>query len=49
MLPIDVPIVQGDSTRLHQLSGWQPSIPFETTLLDVLNDWRQRIRQSPHH
>jgi GDP-4-dehydro-6-deoxy-D-mannose reductase len=49
MLPVDVPIVRGDATRLHQLSGWQPSIPFETTLLDVLNDWRSRVRQSTNH
>lgn len=46
MLPVDVPVVRGDSTRLHQVCGWQPSIPFETTLLDVLNDWRSRVRQS---
>jgi len=49
MLPVDVPIVRGDATRLHRLSGWQPSIPFETTILDVLNDWRSRVRQSIHH
>ncbi|MBI1282330.1 MAG: NAD-dependent epimerase/dehydratase family protein [Anaerolineaceae bacterium] len=46
MMPIDVPVVQGDTTRLQMLSGWQPSIPFETTLLDVLNDWRGRVRQA---
>jgi len=46
MLPVDVPIVRGDASRLHQLCGWQPSIPFETTLLDVLNDWRGRVRQT---
>lgn len=49
MLPIDVPTVRGDSSHLQQLCGWQPSISFETTLLDVLNDWRQRVRQSHHH
>ncbi len=49
MLPVDVPIVRGDATRLYQLCGWQPSIPFEITLLDVLNDWRNRVRQSTHH
>lgn len=46
MLPIDVPIVRGDVTRLQTLCGWQTTIPFETTLLDVLNDWRGRIQQS---
>ena len=48
MLPVDVPIVCGDATRLYHLSGWQPTIPFESTLLDVLNDWRGRVRQSTH-
>ena len=46
MMPIDVPIVCGDATRLSRLCGWQPIIPFETTLLDVLNDWRSRVRQA---
>jgi GDP-4-dehydro-6-deoxy-D-mannose reductase len=46
MLPVDVPVVRGDATRLHQLTGWQPSIPFESTLQDVLNDWRGRVRQA---
>jgi GDP-4-dehydro-6-deoxy-D-mannose reductase len=33
----------GDSTRLRQATGWQPTIPIEQTLRDVLNDWRQRV------
>ncbi len=45
MLPIDIPIIQGDASRLNKLTGWEPSIPFETTLLDILNDWRTRVRQ----
>lgn len=44
-LPIDLPIVTGDASRLRQVTGWQPTIPFETTLLDVLNDCRQRIQK----
>jgi len=43
-MPIDVPIIQGDASRLRQTTGWQPNIPFEQSLLDVLNDWRSRIR-----
>jgi hypothetical protein len=23
--------------------GWEPEIPFETTMLDALNLWRQKI------
>jgi GDP-4-dehydro-6-deoxy-D-mannose reductase len=32
----------GSFERLHAATGWQPSIPFEQTLLDLLNDCRQR-------
>jgi GDP-4-dehydro-6-deoxy-D-mannose reductase len=34
----------GDATRLCQETGWQPTIPIEETLRDVLNDWRQRVQ-----
>ncbi|MEZ4667506.1 MAG: GDP-mannose 4,6-dehydratase [Anaerolineae bacterium] len=44
MMPIDVPVVRGDATRLNELTGWKPQISFETSLLDVLNDWRQRTK-----
>ncbi len=49
MLPVDVPIVRGDATRLQTLCGWKPTIPFETTVLDVLEDWRTRVRNSAQH
>lgn len=41
--PVDVPIKQGDFSRLHNLTGWQPTISFETTLRDLLQDCRQRV------
>ncbi|MBN8620349.1 MAG: GDP-mannose 4,6-dehydratase [Anaerolineae bacterium] len=44
MLPIDIPVIQGDAARLRQITGWEPTIDFETTLLDILNDWRIRVR-----
>ncbi len=34
----------GDATRLRSETGWQPTIPLEQTLLDVLEDCRQRIQ-----
>lgn len=34
----------GDATRLRTATGWQPHIPIEDTLRDVLNDWRQRVQ-----
>ncbi|MBI4352510.1 MAG: GDP-mannose 4,6-dehydratase [Candidatus Omnitrophica bacterium] len=39
----DIPIVIGDSTKFRRQTGWQPAIPFERTLLDLLNDWREKI------
>lgn len=44
--PVDVPVVQGDYSRLHTATGWQPQIPFEQTLRDVLDDCRRRVQQT---
>ncbi|MCA9909702.1 MAG: GDP-mannose 4,6-dehydratase [Anaerolineae bacterium] len=46
MRPSRVPLVWGDSSKLHQLTGWQPMIPFEQSLREILNDFRQRVSQS---
>jgi GDP-4-dehydro-6-deoxy-D-mannose reductase len=45
-LPVDVPVVAGDASRLRQAAGWETTIPFEATLLDVLNDCRERVGRS---
>jgi GDP-4-dehydro-6-deoxy-D-mannose reductase len=44
--PSRIPILQGDCTRLKHATGWQPAIPFEQTLRDVLEDCRQRVAHS---
>lgn len=41
--PVDIPVLVGDSSRLQATTGWQPTIPLETTLADVLADWRARL------
>jgi len=41
--PANIPDLRGDNTRLTKATGWQPKVPFEQTLVDVLNDCRQRI------
>lgn len=41
--PVDVPIIEGDHSKLNQHTGWEPTITFEETLKDVLDDCRQRI------
>lgn len=43
--PVDVPIVQGDNRRLVELTGWQPTIGFEQTLHDLLDDCRERVQK----
>ncbi|MCC7018485.1 MAG: GDP-mannose 4,6-dehydratase [Ardenticatenales bacterium] len=41
--PSDVPETRCDARRAHDEIGWAPSIPFETTLDDILADWRLRV------
>ena len=43
--PTDLEYVAGDATRAHQMLGWVPATPWDTTLNDVLEDWRRRVRQ----
>jgi GDP-4-dehydro-6-deoxy-D-mannose reductase len=40
--PSDTPAIYGDLTKLAQATGWKPEIPLETTLKDVIEDWRGR-------
>jgi GDP-4-dehydro-6-deoxy-D-mannose reductase len=37
----------GDPARLRRATGWQPAIPFETTLARLLDDWRKRVSALP--
>lgn len=32
-----------DVSKFKKQTGWKPTIPFEQTLIDLLNYWRQRI------
>ena len=41
--PVDVPLVRGDSTKLRSATGWEPEIPLEQTLADVLAWWRTHV------
>lgn len=40
--PSDVPILLGDNSKFVKATGWQPTIPFEQTLKDMLEHWRSR-------
>lgn len=44
MRPSDTPVFVGDYSRLHEATGWQPEIPLERTVADVMTYWRAQVR-----
>jgi len=40
--PSDVPVLLGDHSKFTRATGWEPVIPFEQTLRDMLDFWRAR-------
>ena len=43
MRPSDVTLLVGDCAKFRNATGWQPTIPFEVTLKDLLEHWRSRV------
>jgi GDP-4-dehydro-6-deoxy-D-mannose reductase len=43
--PHDAPLVLGDRSRLTDELGWQPAIPLDRTLADLLDYWRDQVAQ----
>jgi nucleoside-diphosphate-sugar epimerase len=44
--PADVPRQEADTRKFTALTGWQPLIPWHTTLSDTLDYWRNKVRSS---
>jgi len=42
--PIDADLQIPDIRKFQSKTGWTPQIPFETTMLDLLNYWRSKLR-----
>ena len=40
--PIDADLQIPDTTKFEQHTGWKPEIPFEKTMSDLLDYWRER-------
>ena len=38
--PSDVPVIQGDASRIRSELGWEPQIRVEQMLSDTLEWWR---------
>jgi len=47
--PIDADLQIPDTTKFTQKTGWIPEIPFETTMRDLLNYWREQTTHGSHH
>ena len=41
--PVDVPLLEADTSRLQTHTGWHPTIPFEDALHRTLDYWRKTI------
>jgi GDPmannose 4,6-dehydratase len=44
MRPIDADLQVPDTRKFQKHTGWAPQIPFERTMRDLLDYWRQRVR-----
>ncbi len=42
--PAEVPVLRGSYERLRKHTGWEPAIPLERTLRDLLDFWREKVR-----
>lgn len=41
--PVDVPIIEADTTKLRECTGWTTQIDLDRTLEETLNYWRARV------
>lgn len=46
--PIDADLQVPTTEKFHQHTGWEPIIPFERTMRDLLEYWRQRVAMGRH-
>ena len=45
--PTDIARAVGDATLARHVLGWTPTVPWATTLHDVLADWHKRVLIEP--
>ena len=41
--PVDIAIASGDSRRAESLLDWRPTIGWDQTLAEIMDDWRSRL------
>ena len=42
--PLDADLQIPDTTKFNKHTGWEPQIPFEKTMLDLMDYWRARVK-----
>lgn len=42
--PLDADLQVPDTTKFRRHTGWEPQIPFEKTMQDLLDYWREKIQ-----
>jgi GDP-mannose 4,6-dehydratase len=42
--PLDADLQVPDTTKFRKHTGWAPQIPFEKTMQDLLDYWREKVR-----
>ncbi len=45
MRPSDVQVLLGDCAKIKEATDWKPEIPFEITMLDLLQYWRMKVKR----
>jgi GDP-4-dehydro-6-deoxy-D-mannose reductase len=43
--PTDVPVVVSDCSKFRQQTGWRATLTMEASLRDILDYWRDRVRE----
>ena len=44
--PSDAPATLSDCSKIRSQTGWEPKVPVEQTLADILEYWRERVTKS---
>jgi len=47
--PLDADLQVPDTTKFRKHTGWEPQIPFEKTMQDLLDYWRERVHSGKQY
>lgn len=41
--PVDIPVIEADISKIRNLTGWEPGISLQQTIIETLEYWRSRV------